>query len=159
MQNTEEFFRPCHAVRCAFDGVAALAYFESRGYSKQGHTLAVGEDEAGPYFRLLEVSSGSSKRVSQVWSKCFGAKKQRTAIDLTQEVEATNEGAAEDEPNILEIYDENWTRPSLFRVEMPTGLEGLEPHCAEEGLGGLRRPQSNSTAAPWPCSTQKFETP
>ena len=80
MSNTEEFFRPGHAIGGLFDGDSALKFFESRGFSRDGHTLAAGEDEAGPYFRLLEVSSGSCKRKSLAWGS-FGVKKACTVDD------------------------------------------------------------------------------
>ena len=130
--NTEQFFRPCHALGGVFDGDSALRYFESQGVSREGHTLAAGEDEAGPYFRLLEISSSSCKRKSLTWSRCFGTQKTAT-VDLT--LETTSEGSVRDPllPRVLEIYDDVWNRPSLFRVEMPVWLDGLEPpvHGAE----------------------------
>ena len=138
MENTTEFYRPVHAMAAGgqFDGDSALSYFESRGFSRRGHTLAVGEDEAGPYFRLLEISSSSCKRRTLTWGRCFGAKKART-VDLTHddspELQPEPQCAPSLMPRILEIYDEVWTRPSLFRLEMPPWLVNLEPpvHGAE----------------------------
>ena len=132
MSNTEEFFRPGHALGGLFDGDSALKFFESRGFSRDGRTLAAGEDEAGPYFRLLEVSSGSCKRKSLTWGRCFGVKK-AGIVDLTPDDSSGTPNQFLPLPRVVEIYDDVWTRPSLFRVEMPTWLEGLEPpvHGAE----------------------------
>ena len=42
MEKTAEFYRPVHAIGGLFDGASALSYFESRGFSRSGHTLAAG---------------------------------------------------------------------------------------------------------------------
>ena len=132
LSNTEEFFRPCNATGGLFDGVSAVRFFESRGFDRAGHTLAAGEDELGPYFRLLEVSSGSCKRKSLTWGRCFGASKTGT-MDLTLDDTSGAPRQFQHLQRVVEIYDDVWTRPSLFRVAMPTWLEGLEPpvHGAE----------------------------
>ena len=58
------FFRPRHALGGVFDGPTAREYFARLGYSKQGRSLAAGEDERGPNFR---VCSGLRKQTTLVW--------------------------------------------------------------------------------------------
>ena len=54
-------------------------------------------------------------------------------MDLTQEDPPGPQRQTSPMPRVIEIYDEVWTRPSLFRLEMPSWLVNLEPpvHGAE----------------------------
>ena len=118
-----------------FDGDSAMRHFSARGYHAQGHRLAAGHDEYGPYFRLLEVSSDAKRSRSFIWGRCFG-RAGAAVIELDDDPPAgqpTAAAAGATKNVVADIYDDIWPRPSLFRLALPTWLGGMDApvHHAE----------------------------
>ena len=144
LMNTDMWFRPSTEPGRTFDGDSAMRHFSARGYHIQGHRLAAGHDEHGPYFRLLEVSSSTKTSRSLIWGRCF-RKAGAAVIELDDDPptgQPTNADAGSQKNVVDEIYDDIWTRPSLFRLALPTWLGGMDApvnHAERTAFMALQR--------------------
>ena len=110
LMNTDMFFRPSSVSGRRFDGDSAMEYFAARGHSLHGHRLAAGEDEYGPYFRLLEISSGASRRRPLTWGRCFGQAR-APVIDLE-----------DDSPTATRPWRSSWSASAYLRRTLDTSF-------------------------------------